>query len=135
MSQFEDWLILVVEDELDGQEVVAGILGYMNIACEAVTTAEEALKRLNQRVYTGVVIDLALPGMNGWSLLEGIRTNPRTAMLPCVAITAFHSSGVRKEAIEAGFSAYFPKPLEDTAFLRELTRVIQERLTSPGGSI
>ncbi len=126
MSQFKDWLILVVEDEIDGQEVVTGILGYMNIACEAVVTAEEALKRLKERRYTAMIIDLALPGMNGWSLLKEIRANPQTATLPCIAITAYHNAGVRQQAVEAGFDAYFPKPLEDTAFLREVTRVVQQ---------
>ena len=126
MSQFKDWLILVVEDELDGQEVVSGILSYMNIRSEAVVTAEEALKRLQQHAYTGVVIDLALPGMNGWSLLSAIRSDPKTAHLPCVAMTAYHSSAVRQEAIQAGFNAYFPKPLDDTVFLRELTHVIEQ---------
>jgi CheY-like chemotaxis protein len=126
MSSFKDWLVLVVEDEIDGQEVVSGILSYMNIASEAVVTAEEALRRLEQRAYTAAVIDLALPGMNGWALLEAIRSNPQTANMPCVAMTAYHNSGVRQEAIQAGFNAYFPKPLEDTAFLRELTHVIQQ---------
>jgi CheY-like chemotaxis protein len=126
MSQFKDWLILVVEDEADGQEVVSGILGYMNIASEAVVTAEEALRRLAQREYTAMIIDLALPGMNGWSLLKEIRGNPRTAQMPCIAITAYHSAGVRQQAAEAGFDAYFPKPLEHTVFLREVTRIIQQ---------
>ncbi len=125
MAQFDDWLILVVEDEIDGQEVVSGILGYMNIASEAVVTAEEALKRITQRTYTAMIIDLALPGMNGWSLLKEIRHNPQTATMPCIAITAYHNSGVRQQAVEAGFDGYFPKPLEDTAFLREVTRIIQ----------
>jgi len=128
MSPFKDWLVLVIEDEQDGQEVVSGILSYMNILSEAVVTAEEALRRLSQQSYTAAIIDLSLPGMNGWSLLTAIRSNPQTANMPCIAITAYHHSGVRQEAIQSGFNAYFPKPLEDTVFLREFTRVVQMTL-------
>ncbi len=41
-----------------------------------------------------------------------------------MAITAYHSSQLKQEAFEAGFDAYFPKPLDDTSFARELDRVI-----------
>ncbi len=44
--------------------------------------------------------------------------------LPCIAITAYHTSQLKKDALEAGFNAYFPKPLDDTNFIRELERVV-----------
>lgn len=126
MSSPKQWRILVVEDEVDGQEVVAELLGYFSITSDAVGTAEEGLTRLTEQPYNGAVIDLALPGMDGWDLLRAIRSNPQTAALPCVAITAYHTSVVRQQAIEAGFDAYFPKPLDDSTFVRELSRVIEK---------
>lgn len=124
MNDTQNWSILVVEDEPDGQEVVAAMLSYFNIASESVATAEEALEVIKHKDYTGIIIDLALPGMDGWTLLGEIRGSARTAKLPCIAITAYHSSAVRQQSIEAGFDAYFAKPLEDTVFVRELSRVI-----------
>lgn len=121
----KDWNILVVEDEPDGQMVVAGILDYFNVSVDAVGNAEEALEALQHKPYTGVVIDLALPGMDGLSLVKRIRSNASTSSLPCVAITAFHTSGVKREAIEAGFDAYLPKPIDDTGFIRELSQLIE----------
>jgi CheY-like chemotaxis protein len=119
----QDWYLLVVEDDPDGQEVVSRILRHHNIPSDVVYTAEEALQRLTQNGYTGVITDLALPGKDGWSLLNTLRRNPQTAGLPCVAITAYHSADVAVKAIEAGFNAYFPKPLEATSFVRELQRI------------
>ena len=124
MSEGNDWNILVVEDEPDGQAVVSGILRNFNIATEAVGSAEEALHRLAEQSYTGVVIDLALPGMDGMDLLEAIRNNPDISTLPCVAITAFHSSKVKKQALEAGFDAYLSKPLDRTMFVEALNRAV-----------
>ncbi len=119
----KDWHVLVVEDDPDGQEVVARMLRHRNIPMDVVGTAEDALDRLAQETFTGVVIDLALPGMDGFSLLQQLRDNPETSDLPCVAITAYHSAEVAVKAIESGFAAYFPKPLETTSFVRELERV------------
>lgn len=118
------WHILVVEDEPDGQEVVRGILDYFQIAADAVGSAEAAMDYLENSQYNAVVIDLALPGMDGIELLAAIRNHAPTAHLPCVAITAFHTSAVKMQALEAGFDAYFPKPLDDMAFARELDRIL-----------
>ena len=119
-----DWHILVVEDDPDGQEVVARILRHHNIAADFVGTAEEALDLLGENAYSATIVDLALPGMDGWRLLETIQNEPDTANLPCVAITAYHSAEVAVQAIDAGFVAYFPKPLEATSFVRELERCL-----------
>ncbi len=119
-----DKRLLVVEDDPDGQEVVARLLRHHKIAADVVYTAEDALDLLAANHYSGAIFDLALPGMDGWSLLETVQNNNHTAALPCVAITAYHSADVAVKAMEAGFVAYFPKPLEATSFVRELTRVL-----------
>jgi CheY-like chemotaxis protein len=127
VSPKSDWKILVVEDEPDGQIVINGILEYFNVATDAVASAEEALQALAYYAYTAVIVDLNLPGMDGIGLVQAIRQNTATADLPCVAITAYHTSTVKKQAIEAGFDAYFPKPVDDTSFVRELERIVAER--------
>jgi CheY-like chemotaxis protein len=118
-----EWHVLVVEDDPDGQEVVTRILRHHRITTDVAATAEEALKKLAVSKYDLAVIDLALPTMNGWALLETIKASSRFSNLPCVAVTAFHSAEVAVEAIQAGFVAYFPKPLEATSFVRELQRI------------
>jgi CheY-like chemotaxis protein len=126
MSNLGEWHVLVVEDEPDGQDVVIQILGLYNIATDAAATAEDALGRLEQADYTAVVIDLNLPGMDGIELVREIRDHAVLQSLPCIAITAYHSSAVKQQALASGFDAYFAKPLDDTAFVRELERVVTE---------
>src|SRR4051794_39260214 len=115
----QDWQILVVEDEPDGQVVVSRLLKFFNITADAFGSAEEALQALGSKHYQAAIIDLALPGMDGLSLVGEIRNNNETASLPCIAITAYHTSSVRQQTIDAGFDAYFSKPLDDTSFIRE----------------
>lgn len=117
--------LLLVEDDRDGREVVNRILRHHRIAHVTCDSAEEALKLIaDGTVFTAAIIDLALPGMDGWTLLKQLRSQAATRAIPCVAITAFHAPEVAIKAIEAGFAAYFPKPLEATSFVRELERVI-----------
>jgi two-component system CheB/CheR fusion protein len=120
----KEWQWLLVEDDPDGQEVVARILFYHHIRFHTTSNAEDALHLLETEACNGVIIDLNLPGMDGWSLLGEIKKNPRLAQLPCVAITAYHSAELAVKAIEMGFAAYFPKPFDATAFVRGLERAM-----------
>ncbi len=120
----KDWKILVVEDEYDGQQVVSKMLEYMGVQSEVASTAEEALHKMGMQTFTAAVIDLALPGMDGLALLSRIRSTPATAAMPCVIITAYHTSAVKQQALAAGANAYFPKPLDDTMFMREFERLL-----------
>jgi len=124
MTPMNEWRVLIVEDEIDGQEVVEAILGYFNISADAVGTAEDALHLLSQNQYTAAVIDLGLPVMDGIELVTTMRNDSANAQIPCIAITAFHSSQLKQQALAAGFDAYFAKPLDDTSFVRELDRII-----------
>ncbi|NDJ54173.1 MAG: response regulator [Chloroflexi bacterium] len=119
-----DWHALVVEDIADNAELVEIILEHNNISYTTTETAEEALVILESEMPSVILIDLALPGMSGWDLLKHLRSNPRTADLPMVAVTAYHSRSVAEEAITAGFDACFPKPIDPDTFVQELQRLI-----------
>ena len=122
-----EWRILLVEDDPDGQAVVAHVLDYLQIAADVASNAEEAEAYLfgSENAYNSVIIDLSLPGKDGWELLSAILHDPVTAEIPCIAITAYHTSILREEAIQAGFNAYFAKPLDTNAFMRELEALLR----------
>ncbi len=130
---YENWRILVVEDDPDGQAVVGHILDYLNIPIDVVGDAEQASDYLldANRRYNAVIIDLALPGKDGWQLLSEIQHNSKTAHISCIAVTAFHTSKLREEALMAGFSAYFAKPIEASSFARELEAVLHASHSKP----
>jgi CheY-like chemotaxis protein len=117
--------ILVVEDDPDGQEMVTTMLQHMQFTVDTADNGEQALQSLNSRTnYSAVIIDLALPGKDGWELLEDILAQSTMSHLPCIAITAFHNSKLRENALLAGFTAYFSKPIDDTELQRELVRLL-----------
>lgn len=112
-----NWHILVVEDDVHSREVVRELLDHHQVEVDVAENATRALELLQEHHYTAVVIDLSLPGMSGWELLNTIR---ETEAIPCIAITAYHSANVAQEAIKAGFTAYFPKPIDVTSFVDDL---------------
>lgn len=114
--------ILIVEDDADSWDMMSRILRFHGIAFEIVHSAEAALERLALNPnYSGIIIDLALPSMDGWTLMGLLRNNAATAHVPCVAVTAYDNWNLNEQALEAGFAAYFAKPLERVAF----TEVVQ----------
>ena len=117
--------VLVVEDDADGQAVVAHILHYLGVAVDTADTAEFAEHLLYDegRRYRAIIIDLHLPGKDGWDLLRTLHTHADTAGVPCIAVTAYHDGNMADLAADAGFEAFFPKPINAEGFaeaVREL---------------
>ncbi|MDX2076438.1 MAG: response regulator [bacterium] len=117
--------ILVVEDDPDGQVVVSHVVTQtLAMPVDVAKNAKEALKFLSEQAnaYRVAIIDLSMPEMDGWQLLSTIRNNPATAELPCVAMTAYHSSRTREEALKSGFVGYFSKPIDTVTFTQQLKK-------------
>lgn len=116
--------ILIVEDEPDGQELLTRMLFRANIPVEAVSTGEDALQLLSAQQHFAIVLDLALPNIDGFEVLRCIRADDTLARLPCIAVTAFHTPTLKQRVIQVGFDYYFPKPLDDARFLRTIKEII-----------
>lgn len=120
--------VLIVEDDPDGQELLARMLIRASIPVEVAGTAEDALQLVSLDEHVAVVIDLALPGMDGFELLNRIRQDAALAKLPCIAITAYHTPSLKQRVMNEGFDAYFPKPLDDIRFLKTLKDIIDRHV-------
>lgn len=117
---------LIVEDELDSAQMMEMILFPAGVPTEIASNAEDALVMLrnNPKGYSMVIIDLALPGKDGFALLEILQADKSLSHLPTVAVTAYHTPELRSRATKAGFSAYFPKPIDTNVFLGTLERLL-----------
>lgn len=67
-----------------------------------------------------ILLDLHLPDCSGYEVLQRLRAEPRTAHIPCIAVSADNSPEDRRRAKAAGFAAYWTKPLDFKAFLQGL---------------
>jgi len=118
--------ILIVEDDPDGQALVEHIVNYMRFDCDVAGDAENAEQLLfhSDTVYSAIIVDLGLPGKSGWELLQVIREHPKTMNSTCIAVTAFHTSKTREEALRLGFDAYFSKPIDANMLALELEKIL-----------
>jgi CheY-like chemotaxis protein len=120
----QTWQIIVVEDEYDSLHMVTEILRFYGINVLVAHNGKECIDLLNHNQVTLVLTDLAMPEMDGWETLNAIRANPRTKMIPVAAISAYHSVEVAEQAMNAGFDAFFAKPISPKTFLQSLSKLI-----------
>jgi CheY-like chemotaxis protein len=121
-----DWCVLVVEDEFDSIQMVSKILNHYGVEVHIAHNGTECLQFLESLNPTFIIMDLALPEMDGWETLDKIRQNPETRAIPVAAITAYHSVNVAEDARAAGFDAYFPKPLSTTSIIDKLSELVSD---------
>lgn len=121
------WLILVVEDTFDDQQVVAHLLSFHGAQVLLAANGDEAITLLEEIQPTLIITDLSMPNRDGWQTLSAIRSNPSTARIPIIAVTAYHSSDVAEDALKAGFDAYFPKPLNPITFVQRIDDLLNLR--------
>ncbi len=123
-AKLSEWRVLVVDDEQDFQSIMVPILQHAQIEVESAFTAEDALDKLKNNPPTVVIIDLMLPGMDGFELVEVMKNDPLLSAIPTVAVTAYDTINVFEEARRAGFTAYFPKPIKAVTFVDELVTLL-----------
>ncbi len=81
--------VLVVDDEREIAELIAGQLAPLHVETDIASTGEEALERLRGADYDAVTLDILMPGMDGFSVLQEIRSQPDLRSIPIVFISVF----------------------------------------------
>jgi len=129
-SELKGLRLLLVEDDPDSREVVSAILGDWGIAVTTASNAEEAIGLLTRMTVEVIVSDVGLPGMDGHAFMQAVRTQPRLADIPAIALTAFAYPEDKKRALEAGFQRHLRKPFtphELLAIVADLAQISPNR--------
>ncbi|NJL58219.1 response regulator [bacterium] len=119
-----NWTVIVVEDTYDDQQVVSRLLSHYGVEVHIAQNGNECIALLDHVTPTLIITDLAMPQRDGWQTLIAVRSNPATAHIPVVAVTAYHATNVAENAVMAGFDAYFPKPLNPQTFVERLQSLL-----------
>ncbi len=73
---------------------------------------EQALRSAAAEPPDLVLVDLMMPGMDGYQLIASLKQNPETRHIPVIMLSAMHDSATRKQALSAGADAYITKPID-----------------------
>jgi CheY-like chemotaxis protein len=115
--------ILVVEDSPDNMKLFRTLLSLNGHEVTGVPGGELLLATIDRTDPELVLMDIQLPGKDGFTLLGEIRTSPHAA-LRVLALTAHAMSGDRERAIQAGFDGYITKPIDIRAFPELVKRAL-----------
>jgi len=118
--------ILVVDDVGKNVRLLADVLGAHGYRTSTAASGEEALSRIAKDPPDLVLLDVMMPGMDGYEVCRAIRANPACAVLPVVLVTALDPDQERIKGLEAGADDFLPKPVHQAelmARVRSLLRV------------
>jgi CheY-like chemotaxis protein len=118
--------ILVVEDNPDNMKLFAWTLEDEGFAFEGVGRAEDALAILENRPFDLVLMDISLPGMDGKEATRRLRSHPRFARLPIIAVTAHAIKGEDEAILASGVSAMVTKPIDETLLVQTIRDCLGE---------
>ncbi|WP_246479067.1 response regulator transcription factor [Kaustia mangrovi] len=112
--------ILIVEDESNIVESLRFILEQAGFEVEIVSDGKAALSRLRRDRFGAVVLDLMLPGMNGFDVLKAMRADAELASLPVLVLTAKGQAQDRKTAEAIGANAFITKPFSNAEVVEQV---------------
>ncbi len=122
---------LVVDDNEINQEIARQILAMANMQVDVAHNGLEAIERLQaaplHTSYDVVLLDIQMPGLNGFATVRRLRNEPRFRDLPIIALTANALADEREKAIAAGMTEYLVKPIDPASLLQLLRTVISSR--------
>ena len=121
--------VLVVDDEADARDLIKRILSDCHANVRTVSSAEHALAAIREQIPDVLVSDLGMPDVDGFELLARVQAlGPgQGGNIPAVALTAFARSEDRLKALEAGFRAHIPKPVEPSELIATVASMAPPR--------
>jgi len=121
--------VLVVDDDSETRRFIEVSLRYAGASVRTAASADEALAAVRQRIPDVLVSDIAMPGRDGYELIESLRKVLRVPeqRMPAVAITAFGRTEDRVRILAAGFQRYLMKPLDPTSIAGVVAEVASDR--------
>lgn len=115
--------VLVVEDDASSADILTHLLEHHQMRVSRAATGESAMQMLNENDYDLIIIDLALPGVDGWQVFDHLQSLPHLEDSIAVALTAYYTPFLAQEARRKGFAAAYPKPVTK-ALMASLGRLL-----------
>jgi CheY-like chemotaxis protein len=115
-------LVMVVDDDPETRDLCDALLERAGYARAVAASGEEAVSLLEQMTPSLIVLDLNMPGMDGWTVAALVRKHERTARIPILVMTGL-TQNVENAARRAGATGFVLKPVDPKRFVKEVKRL------------
>ena len=130
MSDPSQPLILVVDDYQDAREMYAEYLQFSGFRVAEARNGNEAVAQALELKPDLILMDLSLPGMDGWEATRVLKADDRTRRIPIVALTGHALAGASEGAKRAGCDSFVTKPCLPEDLVKEIRKVLDENSSS-----
>ncbi len=123
-KKHETKTVLVVEDEADIRNLASRILeleGYHVLQTE---NSEEGMRLMRESRVSLVLLDLRLPGRDGWAMLQQIKSEPELSAIPVIVFTASAGVSQQERALNMGAADYLVKPVSAAKLRKSVARAL-----------
>lgn len=119
--------VLVVDDEADTRELVTTILVASGAEVTTAASGREALERLRAEMPDALLVDISMPEMDGYALIQAVRASGDAAeRVPAIAFTAYARDEDRQLTLLRGFRLHITKPVDPSTLVRAVASVLEE---------
>lgn len=116
--------ILLVEDNEDNYDMLTRRLERRGYEVLLATNAEQAIELANNSLPSLILMDMRLPGMDGWAATAQLKQAPETSTIPIIGLSAHALTADRDKAFEAGCDDYETKPVEFPRLLEKIEAIL-----------
>jgi CheY-like chemotaxis protein len=117
--------ILLVEDNEDNRIIYRLTLQHFGYEVSEAGDGESGIRIATESLPDLILMDVSIPGIDGWEATKILKAGERTARIPIVALTAHALAADRERAREVGCDAYLAKPVEPRKVVEEIERVLR----------
>ncbi len=118
---FAGLTILLVEDHAETRDAIQGLLEHAGARVLVAEDGDQGLRILEAAAPHVILCDLTMPRMDGFAFIKRVRGTPRHTHRPVIAVSGRNTGADLKKALEAGFDAHLPKPVDWEAVVSAVT--------------
>jgi len=118
--------IILIDDNQQHLDTTAQLFNHEGFITKTISHPEIALEQIAENPPRLIVLDIMMPGIDGFSLLSKIKNDARTSAIPVVILSGKVFMPDKKKAIHLGAAKFLTKPIHSSSLLNELKEVLQE---------
>jgi len=123
-------LLLLIDDSLSIRKFVGRMLESAGYTVDTAVDGEDGFRKASAQNYRLIITDLEMPKLNGYEVIQGLRSRPQTQQTPIIVMTTRAGDKHRQMALNIGASSYIAKPVEERALIEEVERWIGKEVVA-----